>query len=46
MGAGGSVLVKNKDGSWWFCVDYRSLNEIRVGDKYPIPVIEERVSFA
>ncbi|XP_072975197.1 uncharacterized protein [Typha angustifolia] len=31
----------NKDGSWWFYVDYRALNFITVKDRYPIPVIEE-----
>ncbi|XP_026410851.1 uncharacterized protein LOC113306080 [Papaver somniferum] len=35
------LLVKNKDGSWRFCVDYIKVNEITVNDKYPIPVIEE-----
>lgn len=35
------LLVKKKDGTYCFCVDFRQLNAITVKTKYPVPVIEE-----
>jgi hypothetical protein len=35
------VMVKKKDGSVRFCVDYRKINNITVKDKFPLPRIDE-----
>jgi len=35
------LFVKKKDGSLRMCIDYRSLNEVTVKNKYPLPRIDD-----
>jgi hypothetical protein len=35
------LLVKKKDKSYRFCVDYRHLNAITMKGQYPVPIIDE-----
>jgi hypothetical protein len=35
------LFVEKKDGTQRMCVDYRSLNEVTIKNKYPLPWIED-----
>jgi hypothetical protein len=35
------LFVQMKDGSQRTCVDYRSLNDVTIKNKYPLPRIED-----
>jgi hypothetical protein len=38
---GALVIFVDKDGTQWMCVDYRSLNEVTIKKKYPLPRIDD-----
>lgn len=37
------VLVHQKDGSTWFCVDFQKLSTINCKDTYPLPRVNSRL---
>ena len=36
-----AFFVEKKDGTLRMCVDYRSLNEVTIKNKYPLPMIND-----
>lgn len=37
------LLVRKKDGTWRFCVDYKHLNAQTMKNKHPMPIVEELI---
>lgn len=37
------ILVKKKDGTCRFCIDYRALHVIIFKDSFPIPIVDELI---
>lgn len=37
------VLGPKKDGTLWFCLDFRKLNNVSKFDPYPMPRVDELV---
>lgn len=35
------VLVRKRDGTWRFCLDYRKLNSVTVKDSHPLPRVDD-----
>jgi hypothetical protein len=39
------IIVPKKDGTWEMCIDYKSLNNVTLKNRYPLPMIDDLLDY-